>query len=60
MEGALLRRLFVPGGLRDELARARNFYMLTTGARSLGAVAADSHRSTGSTSEWCSFTPTGT
>ena len=33
MEEALLRRVFVPGGLRDELTCARNFYMLTTGAQ---------------------------
>ena len=32
MEDALLARLFVPGGLREELTRARNFYMLTTGS----------------------------
>ena len=31
MEDALLARLFVAGGLRDELTRARNFYMLATG-----------------------------
>ena len=33
VEDALLRRMFVAGGLRDELTRARNFYMLTTGAQ---------------------------
>ena len=33
VEDTLLQRMFVPGGLRDELTRARNFYMLTTGAQ---------------------------
>jgi len=28
-----LRRMLIPGGLDDELTRARNFYMLTTGAQ---------------------------
>jgi hypothetical protein len=32
VEDALLARLFVAGGLREELTRARNFYMLTTGS----------------------------
>ncbi len=33
VEDALLRQMLVPGALRDELTRARNFYMLTTGAQ---------------------------